>query len=193
MNFIAREHALAQRWFESCFGRRSSEESLEELRMRNLLEMIYEYQRLRAKERQPHALNAEEQVRVMGLHRILRGQRRDGTASRRVFPRAPIPMPVQFTTAGGFEAGEIRDMSAGGLCIATRRPPQIGSRLVLRVPDGPSGFEYVFPCRVVWHSTRSPKRMGVEFDGIPHCAEAEAAAWQRSIRLSPGPADPLIS
>lgn len=165
--------------------------------MRNLLEMIYEYQLLRSK--QLHLsidLDEGERVRLMGLYRLLQGETIDPT-SRRELVRVKLPMPVHFTLPGGFESGEIRDLSGGGFCIATARPPAEGTRIVVRVAHPDDGAEYVFPCRVVWRAARGPGRMGVEIDGVPHrsavLAGDDTGVWRRSLRFGDAPGEPMVA
>lgn len=164
--------------------------------MRNLLEMIYEYQLLRSKERNLSiALEDGERVRLIGLHRLLQGEAIDPT-SRRDLARVRLSMPVQFTMRGGFESGELRDLSGGGFCVVTALAPPEGTRIVLRVTDAASGREYVFPCTVVWRASRGPARMGVEIDGVPHCspiAEEDTGVWRRSLRFGDAPDEPMVA
>lgn len=164
--------------------------------MRNLLEMIFEYQLLRTREEKLDIrLDEGERVRRMGLFRLLQGEVPD-TRQRR-FQRVQLAMPVQFTRPGGFETGEIRNLSGGGFCIATPRPPEPGTRLVVRVAEPSCGSEYVFPCRVVWRAERGPGRMGVQIDGVPHCAEffgdETTGVWRRSVRFGGDRDEPLVA
>ena len=164
--------------------------------MRNLLEMIFEYQRLVSREeRLDITLEEAERVRCMGLRRLLQGEVPD--TRNRFFARARMAMPVQFTRPGGFEIGEIRNLSGGGFCIATPRPPEPGTRLVVRVAEPAFGCEYVFPCRVVWRAERGPGRMGVQMDGVPHCAELfgdeTTGVWRRSVRFGGSRDEPLVA
>jgi hypothetical protein len=164
--------------------------------MRNLLEMIYEYQLLRSKERNLSIeLDDSERVRLMGLHRLLQGETIDPT-SRRELVRVKLPMSVQFTLPGGFESGEIRDMSGSGFCIATAAPPPEGSHIVVRVADPVSASEYVFPCRVVWRAVRAPLRMGVEIDGVPDRAPfltEDTGVWKRTLRFGDARGEPMVA
>lgn len=164
--------------------------------MRNLLEMIYEYQLLRSKERNLDiALDDAERVRAMGLARLLQGERPDG--GNRRFARVRLAMDVQFTRPGGFGVGEIRDLSGGGFCIATAKTPQVGTRLIVRVEDAGRGTEYVFPCVVVWRASRGPGRMGVRLDGVPHQApifgEESSDIWRKSITLGDDKDETLVA
>lgn len=152
--------------------------------MKNLFEMIYEYQLLRGKQDQLDVpLDDDERARLHGLSRLLTGESDGG---RRAMPRAPVPARVVYTLPGGFETGEIKNLSGSGLAIATARPPLPGTRIVVRVEDG--GVEYFFPCRVVWRRLASNLGMGVAFDGVPtrsqvFTAEENTGVWRRSFKL----------
>jgi hypothetical protein len=152
--------------------------------MKNLFEMIYEYQLLRGKQdRLDVPLDEEERARLVALSRLLTG---DTTGGRRVMSRAPVPARVVFTMPGGFESGEIKNISGSGLAIATAHPPQQGSRIVVRVEDG--GVEYLFPCRVVWRRLAANLGMGAIFDGVPSRAavfgnDETTGVWKRSIQI----------
>lgn len=164
--------------------------------MRNLLEMIYEYQLLRSKERHLDIeLDDAARVRLIGLRRLLQGESIDPT-SRRELARVKLAMPVQFTMPGGFASGELRDLSGGGFCIVTTEAPAEGARIVLRITDAASGREYVFPCRVVWRAARGPARMGVEIDGVPRCSpmvDEDTGVWRRTFRLGDAPDEPMVA
>jgi hypothetical protein len=152
--------------------------------MKNLFEMIYEYQLLRGKKEQLDVpLDDEERARLVALSRLLTGDQEGG---RRGMPRSPVPSRVVFTMPGGFESGEIKNISGGGLAIATARPPAQGTRIVVRVEDG--GVEYLFPCRVVWRRLATNVGMGAIFDGVPSRAsvygnEETTGVWRRSMQL----------
>ena len=164
--------------------------------MRNLLEMIYEYQLLRSKEEYLEIrLDEDERVRQMGLDRLLQGETID-RSSRRRFPRVKLVMPVQFTLPGGFESGEVRDLSGGGLCISCLRPPELGARLIVRIADTREGYEYVFPCRVVWRTATGNRRMGVAFDGVPSrtvLPAEDTGVWQRTLHFGLANREPLVA
>ena len=155
--------------------------------MKNLFEMIYEYQLLRGK--QDHLdvpLDDVETARLAGLGQLLSGD--SARAGRRGMSRVLIPTRVLFTTAGGFETGEVKNLSGSGLAIATRRPPEPGTRIVVRVEDAAEAIEYLFPCRVAWRRVAANLGMGVAFDGVPSRSalfgdDEGSGVWQRSMRL----------
>ncbi|MFO0684566.1 MAG: PilZ domain-containing protein [Sandaracinus sp.] len=152
--------------------------------MKNFFEMIYEYQLLRGKQdRLDVPLDEDERARLVALSRLLTGEADGG---RRTMPRAPVPARVVFTLPGGFESGEIKNISGTGIAIATARPPAQGTRIVVRVEDG--GVEYLFPCRVVWRRLASNLGMGAIFDGVPSRAsvfhtDETTGVWKRSIQI----------
>ena len=163
--------------------------------MRNLLEMIYEHQLLRSKERDLDiALDPAERVRMMGLHRLLQGETPD--PRNRTYARVRMTIPVQFTRPGGFESGEIRDLGGGGFLILTPKPQDVGTRIIVRIEDPQVGCEYVFPCVVRWRAKRGPGRMGVALDGVPSRSdlyEESTGVWRKSLSLGEDPADPMVA
>ncbi len=160
--------------------------------IRNLLETIYEFQALVGK--RDHLglpLDENEQVRLLGLGRLLAGE---GDGGHRTMPRVPVPMTVVFTLPGGFEVGQVRNVSGRGLAVATARPPEIDARTIVRAVDASRGCEYLFPCRVVWRRRAPLPGMGVAFDGVPTRsewapAEENTGIWRRSAFLAPAGGD----
>lgn len=135
--------------------------------MNEFFEMIYEYRLLLAKEEKlAIALDGEERARLLGLEALLSGDA-PGRDPRRGMPRVPSPVGVQFTLAGGFGAGQILNVSGGGVAIATSALSAVGSRTIVRLSLPSTGIEYVFPCRVVWVQIDALSGMGVAFDGVP--------------------------
>ena len=163
--------------------------------MVNLLETIWEYQQLVHKEESLGIeLDEDEQAKLLGLRRLLRGEYMGA-----VVPERPerhegsTPIPVQFTEPGGFAIGEIRSLSANGIAIVTNRPPLEDTRTVLRVADPRRGWEYVFPGRVVW---RKDRVIGVVFDGVPtrNPFLLPSDSWRPGrLRLGRGKRQPLVA
>lgn len=164
--------------------------------MRNLFDLIYEYQLLRGK--QDHLevpLDESERARLVGLAQMLLGDHH-GDSGKRGMPRVPVPTHVEFTQPGGFESGEIKNASGSGLAIATRRPPIEGTRIVVRIEDVAHAVEYFFPCRVIWRRNAIPGTkgtsagMGLVFDGVPTrtslFADEDTGVWRRRLRLGDG-------
>ncbi|MBN8615018.1 MAG: PilZ domain-containing protein [Deltaproteobacteria bacterium] len=155
--------------------------------MRNLFEMIFEYQLLRGKD-QLVPLDDDERVRLYGLAQLLQGERSD---AQRQMPRLPYPTGVQFTMPGGFGVGAVKNLSGLGIAIATRKPLSVGARTVVRVEE--NGTEYFFPCRVCWSRKEHSLGMGLAFDGVPTRAtlfgdeDSSGIRWQsmglRAMRL----------
>lgn len=151
--------------------------------MRNLLEMIHEYQTLVAK--RDHLglpLSEDETLRLLGLAQLLASE---GDANGRAMPNVPLPASVVFTSPGGFEMGQVKNLSGRGLAIATSRPPEVDTRTVVRIVDTARGCEYLFPCRVAWRRQSPLPGMGVEFDGTPSRTrwapnDETTGIWRRS-------------
>ena len=151
----------------------------------NLLEMVFDHQLLLSKrDRLGVPLDEAEQLRLVALGRLLAAQ---ANAGGRSMERVPFPGEVSFTTPGGFESGDVRNVGGAGMAVATARPAPAGTRVVVRIADGLAGVEYFFPCRVVW-SRRAPlPGMGLAFDGTPsradYVAQEDTGIWSRSVRL----------
>lgn len=152
---------------------------------RNVLEMIYEYQLLQAKQNRLEVpLDDDERARLSGLAQLLSGE---GSHGARAMPRLPFPKVVSFTLPGGFESGEVKNLSGKGVAIAAARPPVVGTRVIVRFVDETGGCEYFFPCRVVWSRTASLPGMGLVFDGVPtrsdYGASEDTGVWSRALRM----------
>lgn len=162
---------------------------------RNVLEMIFEYQLLRAKQdRLEVPLDDDERARLSGLSQLLAGE---GSHGARAMPRLPFPKGVSFTLPGGFETGEVKNLSGKGVAIATARPPAIGARVIVRFVDEAGGCEYFFPCRVVWSRKSNQPGMGLVFDGVPtrsdYVSEEETGVWRRALRIGDPPRDANVA
>jgi hypothetical protein len=128
--------------------------------MFDLLESVYEYQRLAARE---EPLIEDERARLMGLETLLEGDYAGGQSTRERARRA-TPLPVQFTVPGGFARGDMHSISRRGVAVVGTKGVAQGTRTVLRIADPVRGLEYTFPGMVVWHRG---KVIGIAFDGVP--------------------------
>ena len=144
-----------------------------------LLDTVYEYQLLRAKERMDIELGVEEKVRTRVLRQCLRGNFINGR--KRHCNRFDEPPTVYFTVAGGFGEGRLHDICGSGVAIASSANIAMGTRTVLRMRDEEQSAEYVFPARVVW---RSKGIIGLGFDGAPSRTDLAQWAWQ-NLRMTP--------
>jgi hypothetical protein len=79
---------------------------------------------------------------------------------RRIFSRAPIPLPVQVKTAAGAWQSVTRDVSAGGVCVAREGEPGDGT---LQLTITVASHEVVAQARVV---RVTDSDLGVEFQQI---------------------------
>jgi hypothetical protein len=78
------------------------------------------------------------------------------------------PMPVEFAVGGRFHVGMLRNVSGGGLAIATSdEAPPLGHQLTIHVQDRAHALVYSFPARVVSRVVRGTTGMSVAFDGVP--------------------------
>jgi hypothetical protein len=79
---------------------------------------------------------------------------------RRIFSRAPIPLPVRVKTAAGDWQSVTRDVSAGGVCVAREGEPGDGT---LHLTITVASHEVVAEARVV---RITDSDLGVEFEQI---------------------------
>jgi len=77
------------------------------------------------------------------------------------------PLFTQYTTAGGFGSGLIRNISGGGMAILTYDPPPLGQRLIVHVTEQKHGIEYIFPCYVLSRVIKGNTSISVAFEGTP--------------------------
>ena len=162
--------------------------------MFDLVELIYEFQMLRAKsEALGIPLTDDERGRLIGLGRLLDAS---GTPDPfgRAFARIEARGPVQFTAPPGFGLGQLADLGGGGLCIATSRPLAPDTRTVVRLVDPTGGREFVFPCRIAWRQEGREPCMGLAFDGVPlrlAFGLPRGGEWRRTFRLGLGEDAPI--
>lgn len=142
-----------------------------------LLDTVYEYQLLRAKERMQLELGLPDRVRANALRKCLRGDFING--QKRRCNRFEDPPQVHFTYAGGFGEGRLHDICGSGVAIETACKLETGMRTVLRICDLQSNSEYVFPAQVVWQASMV---VGLAFDGAPSRIEDMPWSWN-SLRL----------
>lgn len=135
------------------------------LAMKRFLDLVYDFVRLDARRRLDVPLAPEERAVHAGLALLLAGERPD--ADRRAWPRVRERRAVRFSHSRGFGSGRLRDLSAGGLSVATSAPPDVGSEVLLHVDDGSSGLRYVLPVRVCWRASGPDAGFGATFAGAP--------------------------
>jgi uncharacterized protein (TIGR02266 family) len=115
-------------------------------------------------------------------------------AERRIEDREPAggAIRIKFRTPQDFQEYYLRDISRGGMFIATQKPHQIGEILSLAV-QLPEGDEIKLQARVA-HVRKpaevgpgKPAGMGVEFVAMPAEAADRIAACIRQLRTSRPP------
>lgn len=135
--------------------------------MIRFLDLIHEYQLLRATRQLQVPLDAAEEARLVALAHMLRGERPHDPGERREMPRLRCPLRAGFTLASKFGSGQVRDISGGGVAIATPTPAQLGDEVLVHIPDAVAETEHIFPARVVWRREGAEGAMGLAFEGIP--------------------------
>jgi hypothetical protein len=135
--------------------------------MADKLQRIFEYRVLlaRARKRQPD-LDAQEQSRLDRLHQQL-PLSVPPLDERDPYTLLGQPLAAEFAVDGRFLTGSLRNVSGGGLAIATTDPPALGQLLTIHVQDRPRAMVYSFPARVVSRVVRGVPAMSVAFEGVP--------------------------
>jgi len=107
--------------------------------IQELLPLVREYGRLEKKRTQeavtPSEFERWAELRDRLEHKFPQGQRPAG-GERRQTLRLPTRMLVEYQTQGALESALIRNISRGGLFIATDRPAPVGSQITLLVRVG---------------------------------------------------------
>ena len=137
--------------------------------MDNLLELIHEYRTLRSME----TYTELERARMVGLGRLLGSAPPWGQGGKETSTRGAASYPVSFAVPGGFARGEIRTLSGTGIVIATKVPPQKGTRVLLRLDDPHAQTSYVFPACVAFRRLGRWGAFGALFDGEPERTESD--------------------
>ncbi|MBN1656239.1 MAG: PilZ domain-containing protein [Deltaproteobacteria bacterium] len=131
------------------------------------LENIYELRMLVAmKQLLGISLNSKEEKRLSSLKKLLtmKVPRFDENDTKTALE---TPLFTQYTTAGGFGSGLIRNLSGGGMAILTYDPPPLGQRLIVHVTEQRHGIEYIFPCFVLSRVLKGNTSISVAFEGTP--------------------------
>lgn len=136
--------------------------------MADKLQRIFEYRVLlsRAQKRQSE-LDAQEQLRMERLRQQL-PLSVPPLDDRDPYTLLTDSLPVEFAVEGRFLTGTLRNVSGGGLAIATVDPPALGQPLAIHVQDKSHGIVYSFPARVVSRVVRGVAGMSVAFEGVPN-------------------------
>lgn len=76
-------------------------------------------------------------------------------------------LPVQMTAKSGFLAGDLRELGADQLIVATTETLAEDEQTIVYLADAVTGIEYTLPCIVLWTISDIPCVMGLAVDGIP--------------------------
>lgn len=139
-----------------------------------LLPLLREYRVLERK-RSDEGVTPLEYQRWLDLKRRLSANLTEGPptgdSERRAALRVPTRLKVEFPTPGGFDTARIRDLSQGGLFVATPFTAEIGTELELRVRIGSTGEVIELPAVVVTNNVANgfataDLGMGMRFRGL---------------------------
>lgn len=131
----------------------------------HLLDLLHDYQHLRAKARLVSLAEAEVS-RLDGLTQLLHG---DEGSERRKTPRFGFPrsLPVTIATRGseGFMSAKLREIGAEGAALDLEHPLPDGKTLILYFDDDERGLRYEMPAVIVW---QAGGHAGIRFEGMPN-------------------------
>lgn len=83
-------------------------------------------------------------------------------SSRRSSLRVPSQMAISFESAGAFYRAYLRNISAGGVYIATDRDLRMGDRFVLTIAVDDAGEQVTLNVEVVWVNKRPSPGSGLD-------------------------------
>ncbi len=89
-------------------------------------------------------------------------------SSRRSSLRVPMRLEIEFVDARGFERAYLRNISSGGVYIATKRDLRMGDRFHLHLTVDEPSLELELPVEVVWENRTPSPQSGLE-PGVGVC------------------------
>lgn len=131
--------------------------------MHSLFDLIYDHQRLSARERTGETLGLADRGLLLGLGQLLRGERAE-TRGELASPQVRVPGNVRVAVAGAFHVAHVKHVSGSGLEARMRVSPSVGASVLVEVEDPVSDVRYAFPA-VVTGSSHGITR--VTFNGAP--------------------------
>jgi uncharacterized protein (TIGR02266 family) len=107
----------------------------------------------------------------------------DSSNERRVHPRLPICLPVQYKSTSDFYVDYALDISHGGMFVATEEKIEVGTPISVRfaIPE----MEYPFEASgvVVRTAVKPNEGVGIRFDPLSKNArDIIEQLWQSKIR-----------
>lgn len=105
-------------------------------------------------------------------------------SEKRVYPRQPIRIKVDFTSSDSVQSVFALNISAGGIFLSTHRPLPCGSRVVLQLslPNLDSTVEVLG--EVVWSNAHQdgqigfPEGMGIKFLNLSNLVQEQVGTFQ---------------
>jgi uncharacterized protein (TIGR02266 family) len=124
--------------------------------------------------REKGGLDALEEERWLGLKDWLErawaaeSESQLPPSSRRSSLRVPLHLEIEFKDARGFERAYLRNISTGGVYIATQRDLRMGDRFHLNLTVDEPYLELELPVEVVWENRKPSPQSGLE-PGVGVC------------------------
>lgn len=151
----------------------SSLQNVDRKAMGELFELVFEYRSLLARrEVSEHALNLPERRRLDALARLLGCEPKDvfviddadGGPGRRSHARCEVTLHATLRSGGVLVRVEVTNMGAGGVCVTSSEPLDVGARGALRIRTANRAHECL--SRVAWVG-RDGRTAGLRFVGAP--------------------------
>jgi uncharacterized protein (TIGR02266 family) len=158
-----------------------------------LLPLFREYMRLE-KERGSQGVTPLDFQRWLDLKRTLgRHFQQDPAREQRQSPRVETRMRVEFKSAEHFRDATIKNLSRGGVFVATSSAAEVGTELILRIHIRATGEDLEVPGVVVSNNigqnqATSNLGMGVRFGNltVEQCASLDVLYEQAMERVVDG-------
>jgi hypothetical protein len=131
--------------------------------MHSLFDLIFDHQRLCARQRAGEALEAGDRALLAGLGQLLRGERAE-TRGEPAMPHVVVPGTVRVAVGGAFHVAHVKHVSGDGLEARMRVAPTVGASVLVEVEDPVHDIRYAFPA-VVAASSRGVAQL--VFNGAP--------------------------
>ncbi len=131
--------------------------------MHSLFDLIYDHQRLSARERSGEIMSLSDQALLLALVQMLRGERAE-TRGELSSPQVRVPGNVRVAVSGAFHVAHVKHVSGSGIEARMRVSPSLGASVLVEVEDPVSDVRYAFPAVVSGSSHGITK---LTFNGAP--------------------------
>jgi hypothetical protein len=126
--------------------------------MHSLFDLIYDHQRLSARERSGETLGLTDQALLLGARSRCCAVSARETRGELSSPQVRVPGNVRVAVAGAFHVAHVKHVSGNGLEARMRVSPAVGASVLVEVEDPVADVRYAFPAVVSGSSERHHAR-----------------------------------